>query len=75
VAPVAAAAVLGNVFIGRQSMEWFASLRRPKMQLPMPGFYVVGGTYYLLMSVVVHRALASGDKDFVSPSDGRPGRQ
>jgi tryptophan-rich sensory protein len=63
VTPVAAAAVLGNAFVGRRSMEWFASLRRPKIQLPMPGFYAVGGTYYLLMSVVVHRALASGDKD------------
>ncbi|HEX6232858.1 MAG TPA: TspO/MBR family protein [Jiangellaceae bacterium] len=61
--PVATAALLGNAFVGRRSMEWFASLRRPKIQLQMPGFYAVGGIYYLLMLVVVHRAIASGDKD------------
>jgi tryptophan-rich sensory protein len=63
VVPIATAALLGNAFVGRRSMEWFASLRRPKIQLPMPGFYAVGGIYYLLMLVVVHRAMASDDKD------------
>jgi tryptophan-rich sensory protein len=61
--PIVTAALLGNAFVGRRSMEWFASLRRPKIQLPMPGFYAVGGIYYLLMLVVVHRAMASDDKD------------
>jgi benzodiazapine receptor len=60
--PIAAAAVLGNAFIGRDSMAWFSALRRPAMQLPMPGFYLVGAAYYALMSIVVHRAVTRGDR-------------
>ena len=60
--PVAAAAVLGNAFIGRDSMAWFSALRRPAMQLPMPGFYVVGAAYYALMGIVVHRSVNRRDR-------------
>jgi tryptophan-rich sensory protein len=59
--PVVSAAVLGNAFIGRDSMSWFRGLRRPNMQLPMPGFYVVGGAYYVLMGVVIYRIVARRD--------------
>jgi tryptophan-rich sensory protein len=59
--PIAAAAVLGNAFIGRDSMAWFTALRRPAMQLPMPGFYLVGATYYAVMGVVVHRSVIRRD--------------
>ena len=59
--PVAAAAVLGNAFVGRGSMAWFRGLRRPAMQLPMPAFYAVGAAYHVAMGVVVHRALGRGD--------------
>lgn len=59
--PVLSAAVLGNAFIDRESMAWFRSLRRPRMQLPMPGFYVVGGAYYVLMGVVIYRAAMRQD--------------
>lgn len=59
--PVAAAAILGNAFIGRDSMAWFSALRRPRMQLPMSGFYVVGAAYYVLMGLVLHRALIRCD--------------
>jgi tryptophan-rich sensory protein len=62
VLPVAAAAVLGNAFIGRDSMVWFSALRRPPMQLPMPGFYVVGAAYYALMGIVVHRSVILRDR-------------
>jgi len=48
--------VLGNAFVGRESLAWFQGLRRPAMQLPMPGFYAAGVVYYLLMGVVIHRA-------------------
>lgn len=62
VLPVVAAAVLGNAFLGGKSMEWFSALRRPAMQLPMPGFYVVGLAYYALMGVVVHRSVIHRDR-------------
>ncbi|MGB3352560.1 MAG: TspO/MBR family protein [Mycobacterium sp.] len=60
--PVAAAAVLGNAFVGSKSMEWFSELRRPKMQLPMSGFYIVGLAYYAVMGVVVHRSVIQRDR-------------
>lgn len=56
VLPVSAAAVLGNAFVGRESMTWFQNLRRPRMQMPMPGFLLMGAVYYLLMDLVVQRA-------------------
>jgi len=59
--PIAAAAVLGNAFIGRDSMAWFTALRHPAMQLPMPGFYLVGAAYYALMGVVIHRSVNRRD--------------
>lgn len=60
--PTVGAAVLGNAFIGRESLEWFTGLRRPAMQLPMWGFYVIGVINYPLMGVVVHRAVVAEDR-------------
>jgi tryptophan-rich sensory protein len=60
-APVLGAAVVGNAFIGRDSLAWFRSLRRPRAQLPMAGFYAVGATYYALVGMVTYRAAARGD--------------
>ncbi len=59
--PLACAAVGGNAFVGRESMTWFRELRRPAMQLPMPGFYAVGFAYYVAMGLVVHRAVLRED--------------
>ncbi|GAA0623999.1 hypothetical protein GCM10009547_28910 [Sporichthya brevicatena] len=59
--PVVGAAVLGNGFVGRESMAWFRDLRAPRMQLPMPGFYAVGIAYYVAMGTVVARAVGRED--------------
>jgi len=56
-----AAAVLGNAFVGREALAWFRGLRRPRMQLPMAGFYTVGVVYYVVMGVVVRRTVLSSD--------------
>ena len=61
--PTVAAAVLGNAFVGRESLTWFADLRRPRMQVPMPAFYAVGAAYYGVMGTVLHRADARGDRE------------
>jgi benzodiazapine receptor len=62
VAPVAAAALLGNVAVRREHLEWFRALRHPRMQLPLPGFLVVGALYYLAVGTVVHRSATRGDR-------------
>ena len=54
--PPATAAVLGNAFIGKDSMRWFRELRAPRFQLPMAAFGGVGAAYYAQLGVVLYRA-------------------
>jgi tryptophan-rich sensory protein len=61
-APTVAAAVLGNAFIGADAMRWFRQLRRPAMQLPVPGFMAVGGLYYASIATVLHRSAATQNR-------------
>ena len=62
VAPPAAAAVIGNAFVGRDSLGWFRALRTPRMQLPLPAFLVVGAVYYAQLGWVLHRAQQTEDR-------------
>jgi translocator protein len=57
IGPTVAAAVLGNVFVGRESQRWFRELRQPRLAVPFPAFVAVGGIYYLLLGVVPYRVL------------------
>ena len=57
IGPTVAAAVLGNVLVGRESQHWFRALQQPRFAIPLPAFVVVGGVYYLLLGVVRYRAL------------------
>lgn len=61
-APPIAAAVLGNAFIGKDSMRWFRGLRTPRMQLPMSAFGIVGATYYVELGIVLHRAYRNDNR-------------
>jgi tryptophan-rich sensory protein len=60
--PPVAAAVLGNAFIGRDSMRWFQQLRAPRLQLPMAAFGVIGVAYYAQLGVVLYRAYRNNDR-------------
>ena len=62
VAPTVAAAVLGNAFVGRDSLRWLEELEKPRMQLPLPGFLAVGATYYLSIGTVLHRSVGRSDR-------------
>ena len=61
VRPPLTAAVVGNAFIGRESLRWFRQLRQPRHQLPLPAFGVVGGIYYLQLATVLYRAYLNND--------------
>jgi len=54
--------VLGNAFIGRDSMRWFQGLRAPRLQLPMAAFGLVGAAYYAQLGVVLYRAYRNDDR-------------
>lgn len=56
-AVTAAAAVLGNAFVGKEAITWFTGLRAPRWQLPMPGFVSVAAIYYVGMGVVLARGV------------------
>ena len=60
--PTVGAAVLGNAFVGRDSLTWFRQLRQPRMQIPLPAFYVVGASYYVLVGTVTPRAVLRDDR-------------
>jgi len=60
--PPLAAAVLGNVFVGREALRWFGQLRKPRMQLPLPAFLAVGAVYYLQLGWVLYRARLRDDR-------------
>jgi len=61
----ATAAVLGNAFIGPDAMTWFRDLNQPRWQLPMPGFIVVGATYYGIVGYVLARAVDREDTETI----------
>jgi tryptophan-rich sensory protein len=60
-AAVLAAAVAGNVFVGREAQQWFRSLRWPRLMVPYPALIASGVVYYVVMAVVLYRALGRGD--------------
>jgi translocator protein len=60
-AAVLAAAVAGNVFIGREAQQWFRSLRWPRLMVPYSALLASGVVYYVLMAVVLYRALGRAD--------------
>jgi tryptophan-rich sensory protein len=57
-----AAAVLGNAFIGKDSLAWFRALRQPRGMPPFGAFLAVGAAYYVLMGTVLHRSLRRSDR-------------
>ncbi len=42
-------------------MSWFRHLKQPRWQLPLPGFILVGATYYGVVGCVFARALHRKD--------------
>jgi tryptophan-rich sensory protein len=60
--PTLLAGVLGNAFVGKGALAWFASLRQPRLQIPMPAFVAVGAVYYVELGVVLYRANQRNDR-------------
>lgn len=50
-------AVVGGLLTGNQLTRWFATLRKPRFQLPLWGFVCVGLYGYLVDSVIAYRLL------------------
>ena len=65
-AVTAAAAMLGNAFVGRESLTWFRRLVAPRWQLPMPGFVAVAVVYYLILGYVLGRGIERRDASTIA---------
>lgn len=59
---VVGAAVLGNGWVRKDDLAWLNGLNRPRMQMPLPAFAVVGGIYYVILGIVIYRACNRHDK-------------
>ena len=50
-------AIAGGLLTGNQLTQWFATLHKPRLQLPLWGFVCVGLYGYLVDSVITYRLL------------------
>lgn len=50
-------AIVGGLLTGNQLTRWFATLHKPRFQLPLWGFVCVGLYGYLVDSVIAYRLL------------------
>ena len=50
-------AIAGGLLTGNQLTQWFATLHKPRLQLPLWGFVCVGLFGYLVDSVIAYRLL------------------
>ena len=62
VVPPVIAVVVGNAGVGKASLQWFESLVKPRMQIPLPAFLVVGVVYYAEIGIVLYRAARREDR-------------
>ena len=52
-------AIAGGLLTGNQLTRWFATLHKPRLQLPLWGFVCVGLFGYLVDSVITYRLLTA----------------
>ncbi len=50
-------AIVGGLLTGNQLTQWFATLRKPRFQLPLWGFVCVGLFSYIVDSIITYRLL------------------
>ncbi|GAC1390748.1 MAG: hypothetical protein NVSMB38_09350 [Ktedonobacteraceae bacterium] len=50
-------AIVGGLLTGNQLTQWFATLHKPRIQLPLWGFVCIGLYGYLVDSIIAYRLL------------------
>ena len=50
-------AIVGGLLTGNQLTQWFATLHKPRLQLPLWGFVCIGLYGYLVDSIIAYRLL------------------
>ena len=52
-------ATLGGLLTGNSLERWFAELEHPWFSLPLTGWYLVGGLYYLMAMAILYQLLTA----------------
>ncbi|MFJ4467452.1 TspO/MBR family protein [Streptomyces sp. NPDC089424] len=65
VVSVVLSALLGNLWVPKDALHWFRELRKPGWMIPFQGFLVVGLIYYILIGVVLYRALDQNNMEAI----------
>ena len=52
-------ATLGGLLTGNSLEHWFAELEHPWFALPLKGWYLVGGLYYLMAMAILYQLLTA----------------
>lgn len=50
-------AILGGLLTGNQLTQWFATLKKPRLQLPLWAFISVGVVVYIFDTIIAYRLL------------------
>jgi len=51
------AAILGKLLSGDSLQSWYPTLQKPRFALPLWGWFIVAGVYYLLLIIILDRIL------------------
>lgn len=50
-------ALIGGLLTGNSLENWFTEIKHPWFSLPLTGWYVVGGLYYIMTIVILYQLL------------------
>lgn len=54
-------AIIGGLLTGNSLENWFTEIKHPWFSLPMTGWYIIGGLYYLMTIAILYRLLIAND--------------
>ncbi|TXD80706.1 tryptophan-rich sensory protein [Subsaximicrobium wynnwilliamsii] len=54
-------AIIGGLLVGNSLENWFTEIKHPWFSLPMIGWYIVGGLYYIMAIAILYRLLIAKD--------------
>lgn len=54
-------AIIGGLLTGDSLETWFTQIRHPWFSLPLTGWYVIGGLYYIMAIAILYKLLITKD--------------
>lgn len=54
-------AITGGLLTGDSLEDWFTEIKHPWFSLPLTGWYIIGGLYYIMATAILYRLLIAKD--------------